>query len=76
MTTQNFPQYRKHKNGKNFYKINHAKHFDEIQLIGTRKLHYTINANQYPEMVRIMDMLNLEEPFVLSDEKEWSENVG
>lgn len=66
-----FPQYRKLNNEKHFYKIIDSRTFEEIQLIGTKIKKYTIEATQYPEMVRIMDMLNCEPPFVLADEKEW-----
>lgn len=68
-----FPQYRKIINGKSFYKINDSKLFEEIQLIGNLKRHYIIEAKQYPEMLRIQDMLNLEPPFLNMNESEWIE---
>jgi len=52
-----FPQYRKSPNGLNWYKIISEKEFVEIQLIGSKKAVYTIVAHQYPEMLRIQDML-------------------
>ncbi len=68
-----FPQYRKLSNGKNFYKICSPKLFEEIQLVGNLKRHYVIEANQYPEMLRIQDMLSLEAPFSVVNEAEWVE---
>lgn len=68
-----FPQYRKLSNGKHLYKIIDDKNFEEIQLIGSKVKHYKITATQYPEMVRIMDMLNVVSPFYFSSEEEWSE---
>lgn len=68
-----FPQYRKIPNGKSFYKISNPKLFEEIQLIGNLKRHYTIEAKQYPEMLRIQDMLHLETPFLSANETEWVE---
>jgi hypothetical protein len=51
-----FPIYRKYKNGKNYFKINSLKQFEEIQLIGTKKIHRIINAVQFPELNFILDL--------------------
>ncbi len=51
-----FPIYRKYKNGKNYFKINSLKQFEEIQLIGTKKIHRTIEAIQFPELNFILDL--------------------
>jgi hypothetical protein len=59
-----FPQYRKMINGKAYYKIINNRSFQEIQLIGSKMRLQEIVANQYPEMLRIMDMLAKESPFV------------
>lgn len=66
-----FPQYRKLSNGKSYYKIESLKRFEEIQLVGRLKHRYTIEAQQYPEMVRIYDMLNLEGAFEEATAEEW-----
>jgi hypothetical protein len=68
-----FPQYRRLTNGKHFYKIIDNKKFEEIQLVGTKVKYYVVEATQYPEMLRIMDMLNSISPFDFSSEEEWSE---
>ncbi len=57
---RDFPQYRKLFNEKAFYKIIDDRHFEEIQLIGSRKVTHSITADKYPEILRIQDMLNLE----------------
>ena len=52
-----FPQYRKLSNDKTYYRINSSKHFDEIMIIGKKAQQYSVQAEQYPEMLRINDML-------------------
>lgn len=58
-----FPQYRMIKERKVYYKIISAKEFIEISWIGDKQFTYKIEAKQYPEMLRIMDMLNFETPY-------------
>ncbi len=53
-----FPQYRKLSNNKVFYRILDERHFDEIQIIGSRAQLYHFKAEQYPEILRIQDKLN------------------
>lgn len=66
-----FPQYRKLSNGKTFYKILNARSFEEIQMMGIKKMLYTIEAKKYPEMLRIKEMLELVAPYELATEEEW-----
>ena len=67
-----FPQYRKLANGRTFYKIVDDRNFEEIQLIGTKKMFYRITATQYPEILKIQDMLDLfENVYLSSSESEW-----
>ncbi len=68
---RDFPQYRKLFNEKAFYKINNDRHFEEIQLLGSRKISYVFTAEKYPEMVRIQDMLNLANGFLESSKEEY-----
>lgn len=58
-----FPQYRMIKERKVYYKIISDKEFIEISWIGDKQLTYKIEAKQYPEMLRIMDMINFEAPY-------------
>lgn len=62
--TMNFPQYRKLMNDKSFYRIESERSFYEIQLIGSKCFLHQTEAKQYPEIIRIKDMLSLSEPFV------------
>ncbi|MDX2360410.1 MAG: hypothetical protein QNK23_06365 [Crocinitomicaceae bacterium] len=54
-----FPQYRKLSNNKVYYRIRNDRNFDEIQIIGSKAQLFTIEAQQYPEILRIQDLLNL-----------------
>lgn len=38
--------------------------FVEIQFLGEKKMQYTIKAVQYPEKLKILDMLAFLEPYV------------
>jgi hypothetical protein len=72
MIEQNFPFYRKLNNSKSFYKINSNSHFEEIILFGSRKTHFTFEAKQYPEKLKIMDMIALTGNYLESSELEWN----
>ncbi|MGB0915166.1 MAG: hypothetical protein ACPGVI_03795 [Crocinitomicaceae bacterium] len=67
-----FPQFRKLSNDKVFYKIISDREFHEIQVIGTFAQLYKIEAKQYPEILKIQDMLNYSiEGFVSSSREEY-----
>lgn len=68
-----FPQYRKVSNGKTFYKVLDDRTFLEIQIMGTKHFFYKVEAKQYPEMLKIKDILELVEPYEMATEKEWME---
>lgn len=63
-----FPQYRKHRSGKNFYIIIDETHFTEIQCIGAQNKMFQIEAKTYFEKIQIQDMLDLKEPYIKADE--------
>lgn len=69
--TFDFPQYRKLSNGLRFYKINSSDLFEELQLVGEKIYHFSFQAEQYPEKLRIMDMLSLTEGYLPSEQVEW-----
>lgn len=76
-----FPQYRKLSNEKVFYRIRDDRNFDEIQVIGSRAMWFSMEAKQYPEILKIQDLLAESEGFVLSSQIEFEElmekyNVG
>ena len=75
MSTFDFPQYRKLTNEKSFYKIVDDRHFIEKQLIGKQVFIIEIEAKQYPEILRIQDMINCVEGFLLSVEEDF-ESIG
>lgn len=67
-----FPYFRKLSNDKSFYKIVDDKNFEEVQLIGSKKMHTKHVAEQYPEMLRVQDMINLHEGhFLVLKKEEW-----
>ena len=66
MSEFDFPQYRKLANEKSFYEIVDERHFTEKQRIGKQVFTISIEANQYPEIIRIQDMLNCTEGFEFS----------
>jgi len=53
----NFPVYRKYKNNKSYFKIIQADLFEEIQIVGSKKIIKQTKAIQYPEMVFIRDLV-------------------
>lgn len=56
-----FPQYRKYKNIETYFKIISEKEFEEIIIMGSKCIKHQIKATQYPEMLRIQDMLKCED---------------
>jgi len=53
----NFPVYRKYKNNKSYFKIINPRLFEEIQVIGSKKIVKQITANLFPEMNFIRDLV-------------------
>lgn len=68
----NYPQYRKLGNNKVFYKIIDAESFEELKLMGSKVFHFEMKAIQYPEKLKIIDMMNCE-GYELANESEWKE---
>lgn len=66
-----FPQYRKIINNKSYYRIEDENHFTEIQLIGNKAFELKIQAIQYPEKLKIKEMLNCEEPYKKIEQSEF-----
>ena len=52
-----FPQYRRYKNGLSYFKILSINEFEEIQVIGEKRVVNKVIAEQYPEKVFINDLL-------------------
>ena len=66
-----FPQYRKLSNDKTFYKIHSDRLFEEVQWMGSKVFCYRIEAKHYPEILKIQDMLQLQEPYLQITEEEF-----
>tara|TARA_B110000305_G_scaffold20829_1_gene19155 strand:+ start:6103 stop:6354 length:252 start_codon:yes stop_codon:yes gene_type:complete len=58
-----FPQFRKLSNDKLFYKVLSSREFIEIQVIGSVIKIHQIKAVQYPEILKIQDLLDLESKY-------------
>jgi hypothetical protein len=68
-----FPQYRKTSDDRHYYRIEAVDRFTEIQLIGSRSIEYHVIAVQYPERVRIAEMLEMTDArYVRIVEEEWA----
>ena len=52
-----YPQYRRYKNGLSYFKILSPVLCEEIKIVGSKRMIYTIEAKQYPEKVFINDLL-------------------
>ena len=73
----NFPQYRKYKNIETYFKIISEKEFEELSLLGNKFVKHSVVAKQYPEMLRIQDMLKCEKgAWGVIDEKVYLEIVS
>ncbi len=59
-----FPQYRQLSDVNVFYEILTDSHFIELKKIGNAWIKHEVVATQYPEKLRIMDMLNADSPYV------------
>ena len=52
-----FPQYRRYKNGLSYFKILSEMEFEEVKIVGEKRIVQHVVANQYPEKVFINDLL-------------------
>ncbi|MCB9195580.1 MAG: hypothetical protein H6600_01075 [Flavobacteriales bacterium] len=67
-----FPVYRKYTNSKTYFKVINEKCFEEFHFIGDRIFNHTINAIQYPEQLRILDMIECKDGIWIEiDEQEY-----
>ncbi|MBN8702392.1 MAG: hypothetical protein J0M08_04975 [Bacteroidetes bacterium] len=72
MAEYRFPQYRKYLNGKSYFKIMSNKEFEEVQLIGNKKIKHSIQAKILPDFNYINDMLQcLDGHWVEIEEQEY-----
>ena len=52
-----YPQYRRYKNRFSYFKILSPVLFEEIKVVGSKRLINSIEAKQYPEKMFINDLL-------------------
>jgi len=52
-----FPVYRRYRNGRSYFKILNELAFEEVQIIGSRRIIKEITAQQYPEKLFVKDLL-------------------
>lgn len=71
-----FPQYRKLDGFGRYYKILDERTFIEIAFVGGKPAEQRIEAKQYPEMVRIQDMLACEWSFSKMEAEEITAYFG
>ena len=58
-----FPRYRRLSNGKSLYEICSEKSFNEIQIIGNKRIMFQLNAETYFEKIKISDMIAAHDPY-------------
>ena len=66
-----FPQFRKLENGRSLYKITSSNQFIELQQIGTNWFQYKFDVQQFPDLLRIQEMLQEKHPFAVVQEIEF-----
>ncbi len=69
MNENSFPFYCKLSNEKSYYKVESPDVFIELQRLGSLISKYKIVANQYPEKLRIMDMMELKDGIWIASSK-------
>lgn len=67
-----YPQYRELKGFNRYYKIIDDRNFTEVYFIGEKVVLHHIEAKQYPEILKIQDMLNCQSPFVEISENDYN----
>ena len=68
--TMTFPQYRKLEGFQRYYEIRDDRTFVEVTVMNGKINSSEIVATQFPEMLRIKDMLNQEWNYCLMEEDE------
>ncbi len=66
-----FPQFRKLENGKSLYKITAPNQFVELQQVGSKWFAYQFTVEQFPDLLRLQEMLQGNHPFVLVQKDEF-----
>lgn len=59
-----FPQCRKLSNGRSYYQITAPNAFVEVQLVGSKWFKYEFEVRQFPDLLRIQDMIQNQQVFL------------
>jgi|GEM_PF-671260 len=71
---EGFPVYRKTSDNKHFYRIEGLDRFTEIQVVGSRSIEHRVKAVQYPERLRISEIIDgCDGRYLPMDEQTWSD---
>ena len=74
MKTVIYPQYRKYKNNKAYFKIISEKEWEEIQVLGTKYIVHSFTVNIFPDRNFIYDMtFDYENNWLKIDAEEYEE---
>ena len=68
-----FPQFRQLDNGRSLYKITAPDQFIELQQIGSKWMVYTFELQQFPDLLRLQDMLSCQVPFEVLDAHQFNQ---
>jgi hypothetical protein len=68
-----FPQFRQLENGRSLYKITAPDQFIELQQIGSKWMVYTFELQQFPDLLRLQDMLSCQVPFQVLDAHQFNQ---
>jgi hypothetical protein len=72
--TVTYPQYRKYKNNKSYFKIISPELFEEIQLLGSKKTLHFFEAKILPDRNYIKDLtFNYEKHWIVCPKSEYEE---
>lgn len=71
-----FPQYRKYKNNRHFFKITGTTEFEEISFIGTKKLVTRHTAKILPDRNLIHDLLHEPDIADVITEEEYQQQLN
>jgi hypothetical protein len=72
--TVSYPQYRKYKNNKAYFKIISEKEWEEVQVLGTKHILHSFTVRILPDRNFIYDMtFDYENNWVKIEEEEYEE---
>ena len=67
-----YPQYRKYKNNKSYFKVISSEIFEEIQVLGSKKTIHTFEAKILPDRNYIFDLtFNYQNHWIICNESEY-----